>query len=117
MVNMNGEAARRDELSHQPNTDRVRKVIEEICTVAGASVAIEERLDGGDKQQPAQRRHLHVTYIGERPMPYPQWFKLVDRIDAALDPSGLIDWEFSELSEESEQERMAAWAILPAAAD
>ncbi len=116
MVNMNSEAARRDERSHQPSTDLLRKVIEEICTDAGASVAIEERL-GGDEDQPAQRRQVHVTYIGERPMPYPQWFKLVDRIDAALDPSGMIDWEFSELSEESDEERMAAWAILPAAAD
>ncbi|MGD1276277.1 MAG: hypothetical protein ABR964_03520 [Tepidisphaeraceae bacterium] len=117
MVNTNGQAPRRDDLSDQPNIDRVRKVIEEVCKVAGASVAIEERLGDGDKYQPAQRRRLHVTYTGERPMPYPQWFKLVDSIDAALDPSGLIDWESSELSEENEQERMAAWAILPAAAD
>ncbi|HEX4056086.1 MAG TPA: hypothetical protein VHX86_17630 [Tepidisphaeraceae bacterium] len=116
MVNTNGEAARRDDLSHQPDTERVRRVIEGICTVAGAPVAIEERL-GGDKDEPAQRRRLQVTYTGERPMPYSQWFKLVDSIDAALDPSGLIDWEFSELSEETEEERMAAWAILPAAAE
>lgn len=114
MVNTNREAAGRDELSDRPIADRVRKVIEEVCTVAGASVAIEERLDGGDESQPAQRRHLQVTYTGEPPMPYPQWFKLVDRIDTALDPSGLIDWESSELSGENEEERMAAWALLPA---
>jgi hypothetical protein len=115
MENQNRQTARRDEASVEPNTDKVRKVIEEVCTGAGASVAIEERV-GGDKEQ-GQRRHLQVTYTGERPMPYPQWFKLVDSIDAALDPSGLIDWEYSELSQETEEERMAAWAILPAAGE
>jgi hypothetical protein len=116
MDDVKSQATRRDESAGEPNTDKVRKVIQEVCTGAGASVAIEERL-GGDKDEPPQRRHLQVTYTGERPMPYPQWFKLVDSIDAALDPSGLIDWEYSELSEETEEERMAAWAILPAASE
>jgi hypothetical protein len=49
-------------------------------------------------------------------MPYANWFKLVDTIDAALDStsSDLIDWESSELSEETEQERMATWTIASA---
>jgi hypothetical protein len=98
----------------QPSTERVRKVIEEVCASAGASIAIEERMESSEPGQPAQRR-LHATYTGERPMPYDQWFKLVDSIDTALDPTDLIDWEFSELSEENENERLAAWAILPAA--
>jgi hypothetical protein len=94
--------------------EKVRKIIEEVCKKAGTSIAIEERMGDDDKADPTPRRRLHVTYNGERPMPYPQWFKLVDSIDAALDPSGLIDWEYSELSEEAEPERMAAWALLPA---
>lgn len=113
MANTNHETAPLDELSAQPNADRARKVIEEVCAAAGASVAIEQRLGGGESQS-AQRRHLHITYNGESPMPYPQWTKLVDRIDTALDPSGLIDWESSELSGENEEERMAGWALLPA---
>jgi hypothetical protein len=96
------------------NADRVRKVIEQVCADAGATIAIEERMESAEPGQPAQRR-LHATYTGERPMPYAQWFKLVDSIDAALDTTDLIDWEFSELSEETENERLAAWAILPAA--
>ncbi|MGD0770139.1 MAG: hypothetical protein ABSB42_18305 [Tepidisphaeraceae bacterium] len=116
MVNVNGEAGRRSALPDKGNADKVRKVIGEICGLAGASVAIEEQLDGGG-DQPARRQCLQVTYTGERPMPFGQWFKLVDSIDAALDPTGLIDWELSELSEENEQERTAAWAIVPAAAD
>ncbi|MGA3065354.1 MAG: hypothetical protein ABSF29_00750 [Tepidisphaeraceae bacterium] len=112
MDKLNAEAGQ-DTLSEDSSTQKVRKVIQEVCTSAGATVAIQERV-GDEKNQPG-RRHLQVTYTGERPMPYPQWFKLVDSIDAALDPSGLIDWEFSELSEENEDERMAAWAILPAA--
>jgi hypothetical protein len=56
-----------------------------------------------------------VTYNGEKPLPYPSWFKLVDKIDETLDSSDLIDWESSELSEETDDERMAAWAIAPSA--
>jgi hypothetical protein len=103
---------RRGALPTNPGADKVRKVIEDACKRAGASVAIEERLGEIDKTQPQQRRHVQVTYTGERPIPYAQWFKLVDTIDAALDPSGLIDWEYSELSEESEDERNAAWAVV-----
>jgi hypothetical protein len=98
-------------LSNTP-ADKVRKVIEDLCKLSGTSIAIEERLGETDKTLPAPRRHLHVTYTGEPPMPYPQWFKLVDSIDAALDPSGLINWEYSELSEESDTQRHAAWAVL-----
>ena len=113
MINPNTQTARRDERSEEPNIGKVRKIIEDLCTAAGTSVAIEERLDGDDKSQAAPRRRLHITYTGERPIAYPQWFKLVDSIDTALDPTGLIDWEYSELSEEIENERMAVWAILP----
>jgi len=116
MVNINSETGRPEALPGKGNADKVRKVIHDLCGLAGASVAIEERPDCGDNQ-PARRQRLQVTYIGERPMPFGQWFKLVDSIDAALDPTGLIDWELSELSEENEQERTAAWAIVPAAAD
>ncbi len=116
MVNINGETGRRGALPDKANAEMVRKVIGDICGQAGASVAIEEQLDGGGSQ-PAQRRCVQVTYTGERPMPFGQWFKLVDSIDAALDPTGLIDWELSELSEEDEQERTAAWVIVPAAVD
>ena len=115
MVNTNGETGRRGALPDKANADKVRKVIGELCGLAGASVAIEEQLDGGGNQPP-QRQCVQVTYTGERPMPFPQWFKLVDSIDAALDPTGLIDWELSQLSEESEQERTAAWVIVPPAA-
>ena len=115
MVDVNSETGLRGALPDKGNADKVRKVIGDICGLAGASVAIEERLDGGDK--PAGRQRLQVTYTGERPMPFGQWFKLVDSIDMALDPTGLIDWELSELSEENEQERTAAWAIVPAAPD
>jgi hypothetical protein len=94
--------------------EKVRKIIEDVCKKSGTSIAIEERVGNDEKADPTPRKRLHVTYNGERPMPYPQWFKLVDSIDAALDPSGLIDWEYSELSEEGDAERMAAWALLPA---
>jgi hypothetical protein len=117
MVNVNAQTERRDDLSHQPNAEKVRKVIQDICTAAGASVAIEEHAGEGEKEKSAQGRRLHITYNGERPMAYPQWVKLVDSIDAALEPSEMIDWESSELSEETEPERMAAWAIFPGAAD
>ncbi len=113
MDNVNVETGRHSALPGKANADKVRKVIGDICGLAGASVAIEEQIDGGDQQ--ARRQCLQVTYTGERPMPFGQWFKLVDSIDAALDPTGLIDWELSELSEENEQERRAAWAIVPAA--
>jgi hypothetical protein len=113
MINANTQAARRDERSDEPNTGKVRKIVEDLCTAAGTSIAVEERTDGDDKSQPGPRRRLHITYTGERPIPYAQWFKLVDSIDTALDPTGLIDWEYSELSEELENERMAVWAILP----
>jgi hypothetical protein len=111
-----GAPVRRGNSTGGDNVDAVRKVIEDVCKVAGASVAIEHRPGQIDKTQPG-RQHLQVTYTGERPMPYPQWHKLVDSIDAALDPSGLIDWEYSELSQESEPERNAAWAVLPAAGE
>ncbi len=99
-------------LPDKANAEMVRKVIGDICGQAGASVAIEEQLDGGGSQ-PAQRRCVQVTYTGERPMPFGQWFKLVDSIDAALDPTGLIDWELSELSEEDEQERHGGMGDRP----
>jgi hypothetical protein len=114
MANTNTQAARKEERSSEPNVGKVRKTVEDLCASAGASIAVEERIDGDDKTQPAPRRYLHITYNGERPIPYAQWFKLVDSIDTALDPTGLIDWEYSELSEELENERMAVWAILPA---
>jgi hypothetical protein len=107
---MSQETGRRNEFSVDTNADKVRKVIEDICKRAGASVAIEERAGSGGNQ-PSPRQHLHITYTGEAPMPYPSWFKLVNTIDEALDSSGLIDWESSELSEENEQERMATWKI------
>ena len=113
----NNPGVRRGALPGSAGIDAVRKVIEDVCKQAGASIAIEERPGEIDKTQPTPRRHVQVTYTGERPMPYPQWFKLVDSIDAALDPSGLIDWEYSELSEESETERNAAWAVVAAAAE
>jgi hypothetical protein len=116
MANVNGETGRREVVPGKGNADKVRKVIDDLCGLAGASVAIEEQFDGGGNQ-PAGRQRLQVTYTGERPMPFGQWFKLIDSIDAALDPTGLIDWELSELSEENEQERTAAWAIVPAAVD
>jgi len=103
---------RRSAVPSSASADTVRKVIEDVCKLAGASVAIEEQLGEMDQSQSNQRRHVQVTYTGERPMPYAQWFKLVDSIDAALDPSGLIDWEYSELSEEDEDERNAAWAVV-----
>ncbi|MGD0462082.1 MAG: hypothetical protein ABSB74_06310 [Tepidisphaeraceae bacterium] len=113
---MNDETGRRGDLAVNANADRVRKVIEDVCRLAGASVAVEQRLGDGDENQPGPRQRLHVIYTGEQPMPYPNWFKLVDTIDAALDASSseLIDWESSELSEETEQERMATWTIAPA---
>jgi hypothetical protein len=115
MAHMNHETSRRGDLAESANADRVRKVIEDVCKTAGASVAVEQRLSEGDENQPRQR--LHVIYTGEQPMPYANWFKLVDTIDAALDSSSsdLIDWESSELSEETEQERMATWTIASAA--
>lgn len=117
MAHMNHETGRRADSAQNANADKVRKVIEEVCKLAGASVAVEQRLTGGDQNQPEPRQRLHVIYTGEQPMPYPNWFKLVDTIDAALDSSSsdLIDWESSELSEETEQERMATWTIAPAA--
>ena len=103
---------RRSAAAGSPSADKVRKVIEDVCKLAGTSVVIEDLLGEIDNTQPHQRRHVQVTYTGERPMPYAQWFKLVDSIDAALDPSGLIDWEYSELSEDDEDERNAAWAVV-----
>src|SRR5271170_7849527 len=108
---MNQELGRRGGLSANPNADSVRKVIEEVCKVAGASVAIEERLGEADESQSTPRVFVHITYNGEKPMPYSNWWKLVDTIDEALDASGLIDWESSELSAENEEERMATWGI------
>jgi hypothetical protein len=89
------------------NAEKVRKIIQDVCTTAGASVAIEERPADGENHP-----HLQITYTGERSMPHANWVKLVDSIDVALEPSGLIDWESSELSEEAEEERTAAWAII-----
>jgi hypothetical protein len=112
---MNHETGRRSDLAENAKVEKVRKVIEDVCKVTGASVAVEQRLEEGDG--PAPRQRLHVIYTGEQPMPYANWFKLVDTIDAALDStsSELIDWESSELSEETEQERMATWTIVPTA--
>ena len=100
------------EVSQKVNVQKVRKVIEDTCAGAGTTIAIEER--SADKSPNGSGTQLHVTYVGERPMPYAQWFKLVDSIDTALDPLEMIDWESSELSEEDEQERMAAWTLLNA---
>src|SRR5450432_2343878 len=111
MVNMNPESARPEVLPESANTGKVRKVIEDVCAAAGTSVAIDERLGGEGAEQ---RLFLHMTYNGERPVAHAQWVKLVDSIDSALDPLEVVDWEFSELSEESDNERMAAWAIVPA---
>jgi hypothetical protein len=110
---MNQETSRRGGLQDDANTAKVRKVIEDICKNAGASVAIEQRSGDGDEKQASANQHLQVTYTGEKPMPYPNWFKLVDTIDEALESSSseLIDWESSELSGENEQERMASWKI------
>jgi hypothetical protein len=114
-AHMNHETGRRSDLAENAKVEKVRKVIEDVCKVTGASVAVEQRLEEGDG--PAPRQRLHVIYTGEQPMPYANWFKLVDTIDAALDStsSELIDWESSELSEETEQERMATWTIVPSA--
>jgi hypothetical protein len=114
---MNHETGRRSDLAENANVEKVRKVIEDVCKVAGASVAVDQRLEESDESRPAPRQRLHVIYTGEPPMPYANWFKLVDTIDAALDStsSELIDWESSELSEETEQERMATWTIVPSA--
>jgi len=108
---MNQEIGRRSGPPANANAESVRKVIEDACKQAGASVAIEDRVDAGDEKQPAPRVFVHITYNGEKPMPYPHWWKLVDKIDEALDASGLIDWESSELSAENEEERMATWGI------
>lgn len=107
---MNQEIGQQGDLSVGSSADTVRKVIEDVCRRAGASVAIEERAGSGGND-PSPRQHLHITYTGEAPMPYQSWFKLVNSIDEALDSSELIDWESSELSEESEPERMATWKI------
>jgi hypothetical protein len=116
-AHMNHETGRRSDLAENANVEKVRKVIEDVCKVAGASVAVDQRLEESDESRPAPRQRLHVIYTGEPPMPYANWFKLVDTIDAALDStsSELIDWESSELSEETEQERMATWTIVPSA--
>jgi hypothetical protein len=89
------------------NFDKVRKIIQDVCTAAGASVAIDDHVEEGGIQ-----RRLQITYTGERPMSHANWVKLVDSIDVSLEPSGLIDWESSELSEENDEERRAAWAII-----
>src|ERR1700728_4833119 len=108
---MNQEIGRRGGLWANPNADTVRKIIGDACKAAGASVAIEERLGETSESQPTPQVHVHITYNGEKPMPYSNWWKLVDTIDEALDASGLIDWESSELSGESEEERVATWGI------
>jgi hypothetical protein len=108
---MNQEIGRRGGLSANPNADSVRKVIEDACKVAGASVAIEERLGDADESQATPRVLVHITYNGEKPMPYANWWKLIDTIDEALDALGVIDWESSQLSGENEEERMATWGI------
>ncbi len=117
MVNINSEPGRRSTMPDKESAAAVRKVIGDLCGLAGASVAIEDQIHHGGGNQSERRQRLQVTYNGERPMPFAQWFKLVDSIDAALEPTGLIDWELSELSEENEQERTAAWVIVPAASD
>jgi hypothetical protein len=109
---MNQEIGRRTgSASINANADSVRKIVEDLCKQAGASVAVEDRVDPGDENQTAPRAYVHITYNGEKPMPYPNWWKLVDTIDEALDASGLIDWESSALSAENEEERMATWGI------
>lgn len=108
---MNQEIGQRGGLSVNADARSVRKIIESACKLAGTSVAIEERLGDTDLNQPTPRVSVHITYNGEKPMPYPNWWKLVDTIDEALDASGLIDWESSELSGENEEERMATWGI------
>ena len=116
-THMNHETRRAGDLAENANAGKVRKVIEDVCKTAGASVAVEQRVEEGAEKQPVPRQRLHVIYTGEQPMPYANWFKLVDTIDAALDSSSsdLIDWESSELSEETDQERMATWTIVSAA--
>jgi len=114
---MNQEIGRRGGLQGDANAEKVRKVIEDICKEAGASVAIDQRSGDGDENQSSS--HLQVTYTGEKPMPYANWFKLVDKIDEALEASSsdLIDWESSELSDEKDQERMASWKIAAPASE
>jgi hypothetical protein len=114
---MNHETRRTGDLAENANAGKVRKVIEDVCKSAGASVAVEQRVEEGSETPSAPRQRLHVIYTGEQPMPYANWFKLVDTIDAALDSSSsdLIDWESSELSEETDQERMATWTVVSAA--
>jgi len=118
MAEMNQEIGRRGGLQGDANVAKVRKLIEDICKVAGATVAIEQRT-GDEKDKHAASQHLQVTYTGEKPMPYANWFKLVDTIDEALEStsSDLIDWESSELSDEKEQERMASWKIAAPASE
>jgi hypothetical protein len=114
---MNHETRRTGDLAENASAEKVRKLIEDVCKNAGASVAVEQRVEEGAEKQSAPRQRLHVIYTGEQPMPYANWFKLVDTIDAALDStsSDLIDWESSELSEETDQERMATWTIVSSA--
>src|SRR5271155_5634138 len=94
---MDDEIVAQDAAPTGTGAQRVRKIVEEVCKAAGASVAIEERRDASDKSRTTPAHQIQVTYNGERPMQYRQWFKLVDTIDEALEPSGLIDWESSEL--------------------
>jgi len=116
MTEMNSKSGRRGGSADDADAKRVQKVIEDICKTAGASVAIEQRSGDGDETEARGSQHLHITYNGEKAMSYPNWFKLVDTIDEALDASSadLIDWESSELSGENEQERMASWKIASA---
>ena len=110
---MKHETGRHSDLAENANVEKVRKVIEDACKASGASVAIEQRLEDSDESQSTPRQRFHLIYTGEQPMSHANWVKLVDTIDAALDANSadLIDWESSELSEETDQERMANWTI------
>jgi hypothetical protein len=107
----------RSDIQISANSAKVRKVIEDICRNAGATVFIEQRAEVASAG--AADEQLRVTYTGDKPMPYDSWFRLVDSIDEALESSSsdLIDWESSELSGESQQQRSASWKIASAAAD
>ena len=56
MVDTNGEA----------NATKVRKMIEEVCSTTGASVVIEEHLDGADKTQPAGQQSFYKKLKAHR---------------------------------------------------